>query len=66
VPGKFAILMDGGFIKQRIKKKTGNFPTVADIQAEVARIKAHPALAGCELLWVYFYDAPAGQQTGNW
>jgi uncharacterized LabA/DUF88 family protein len=58
MPGKFAILMDGGFIKQKIKKKTGNFPTVTDIQAEVARIKAHPALTGCELLRVYFYDAP--------
>ena len=56
--GKFAILMDGGFVKKKIKQRTRNFPTVADFRAEVERIKKHPALSGCELLRVYFYDAP--------
>jgi uncharacterized LabA/DUF88 family protein len=58
MPGKFAILMDGGFVKKKIKQRTGNFPTVADFRTEVERIKKHPALSGCELLRVYFYDAP--------
>lgn len=61
--GKFAILMDGGFVKKKIKQRTGAFPTVSDFQAEVSRIKNHPSLAQCELLRVYFYDAPPA--SGN-
>jgi uncharacterized LabA/DUF88 family protein len=49
--------MDGGFVKKKIQQRTKNFPTVADIDAEVQRIKSHAALANCELLRVYFYDA---------
>jgi len=55
--GKYAILMDGGFVKKKIEQRTKNFPTVANIDAEVQRIKSHSALVGCELLRVYFYDA---------
>lgn len=55
--GKFAILMDGGFVKKKIQNKTKAFPTLADIDAEVARIKAHPVLDGCDLLRIYWYDA---------
>lgn len=50
--------MDGGFVKKKIKQRTNNFPLVADFRAEVDRIKKHSALAGHELLRVYFYDAP--------
>jgi len=56
--GKFVILMDGGFVKKKIKQRTNNFPTVADFGAEIVRIKQHQSLTGCELLRVYFYDAP--------
>jgi uncharacterized LabA/DUF88 family protein len=55
--GKFAILMDGGFVKKKIQQRTKSFPTVAGIEDEVKRIKRHAALEGCELLRVYFYDA---------
>jgi uncharacterized LabA/DUF88 family protein len=55
--GEFAILMDGGFVKKKIQKKTSVFPTVADIDVEVTRIKNHTALVGCELLRIYWYDA---------
>lgn len=55
--GKFAILVDGGFIKKKLQGKHSHFPTVAEIQAEVDRIKASPYLAGYELLRVYYYDA---------
>lgn len=54
MPGKFAILMDGGFVKKKLQERLRHFPSVA----EVARIKANPALAGYSLLRVYFYDAP--------
>lgn len=60
---KYAILMDGGFVKKKIKQRINNFPTVADIRAEIARIKRHPALNNCTLLRIYFYDAPPA--SGN-
>lgn len=63
MPGKFAILMDGGFAKKKIKQRTGNFPTVADFRTEIDRIKKHPAMVGCDLLRVYFYDAPPASGT---
>jgi uncharacterized LabA/DUF88 family protein len=56
--GKFAILMDGGFIKKKLQSKNKHFPTVAEIDAEVQRIKASAHLANYTLLRVYFYDAP--------
>jgi uncharacterized LabA/DUF88 family protein len=55
---KFAILMDGGFVKKKLQEQNQHFPTVQEIEAEVARIKAHSSLADRELLRVYFYDAP--------
>src|SRR5262249_9246362 len=64
--GKYAILMDGGFVKKKIQQRTRSFPTVLDIDAEVTRIKAHSALAGCEMLRVYWYDAmPASGKLKN-
>ncbi|MFA7415815.1 MAG: NYN domain-containing protein [Rhizobium sp.] len=55
---KYAILIDGGFIKKKLQVRHRHFPTVAEIDAEVSRIKAHQNLAGYSLLRVYFYDAP--------
>src|SRR5688572_10146125 len=56
--GKFAILIDGGFIKKKLKERNKHFPTVEEIESEVARIKQHAALEDYTLLRVYFYDAP--------
>jgi uncharacterized LabA/DUF88 family protein len=56
--GKFAILVDGGFIKKKLQQRHRHFPTVGEIEAEIARVKARPALSGYTLLRVYFYDAP--------
>jgi hypothetical protein len=58
MPGKFAILIDGGFVKKKLQNRHKHFPTVDEIEAEVARIKSHRLLAGHTLLRVYFYDAP--------
>jgi uncharacterized LabA/DUF88 family protein len=55
---KFAILIDGGFIKKKLQGRNRHFPTVAEIEEEVARIKVHAALAAHSLLRVYYYDAP--------
>jgi len=56
--GKFAVLIDGGFIKKKLQERHKHFPTVAEIQTEVDRIKAHALLNDYVLLRVYFYDAP--------
>lgn len=55
---KFAVLMDGGFVKKKLQQRNKHFPTVAEIEAEVQRIKTSPHLAQLTLLRVYFYDAP--------
>lgn len=55
---QFAILIDGGFMTKRLSSTLKRYPTADDIQAEVARIKGRPELAGHDLLRVYFYDAP--------
>jgi hypothetical protein len=55
---KYAVLVDGGFIKRKLRERHKHFPTVAEIQTEVNRIKAHSLLTGLTLLRVYFYDAP--------
>lgn len=56
--GKYAILIDGGFIKKKLKARTKHFPTVAEIEAEITRVKVDPNLNDYTLLRVYFYDAP--------
>jgi uncharacterized LabA/DUF88 family protein len=58
MPGKYAALVDGGFIKRKLQERHKRFPTVTEIQTEVDRIKAHSLLEALVLLRVYFYDAP--------
>ncbi|WP_421580850.1 NYN domain-containing protein [Shinella sp. M31] len=55
---KYAILVDGGFLKKKLKVRNKHFPTAAEIEAEITRIKIYPILADHSLLRVYFYDAP--------
>lgn len=64
--GKYAVLMDGGFVKKKLTKKHGHFPTAQEVQAEVDRIQQHARLQDHELLRVYYYDAlPANAQIVN-
>jgi uncharacterized LabA/DUF88 family protein len=56
--GKFAVLIDGGFIKKKLQARHRHFPAVAEVETEIARIKGNAALADYRLLRVYFYDAP--------
>lgn len=54
----YAILVDGGFMRVKIKQRTKTFPTPEDIEAEILRIQTDARLADYSLLRVYFYDAP--------
>ena len=56
--GKYAVLVDGGFIKKKLQERHKHFPTVAEIQTEVDRIRVHDLLRASTLLRIYFYDAP--------
>ncbi len=55
---KFAILLDGGFVTKTIGTRNNAFPSAQDVVNECSRIKAHPSLAGYDLLRIYYYDAP--------
>lgn len=55
---RFAICVDGGFIQKVLKARLGRPATAEDILAECDRIAAHEAFANCDLLRIYYYDAP--------
>jgi len=56
--GKYAILIDGGFINKKIQSKKKHFPTAEDIINECERIKNLPSLKNLSLLRIYYYHAP--------
>lgn len=58
-----AVLLGGGFLLKRLKSKLSMHATEADVLAECARIRAHPRLAGHELLRIYWYDAPPARDA---
>lgn len=62
---RYALLVDGGFICKRLRRRLGRHATAQDIIRECGRIRAHPALTGGGLLRVHYYDAPpaAGRIT---
>lgn len=63
---KYAVLFDGGFVIQKLKKKLGRFPLAADIAQECNRIGSHDQLKDHGLLRAYFYHArPLSDQTTN-
>lgn len=55
---RFAICVDGGFIQKVLRARLERDPTAADILAECDRIAAHEAFTNCDLLRIYYYDAP--------
>lgn len=58
---RFAICVDGGFVQKVIWAREKRVPTAADILAECDRIAKHAAFENCDLLRVYYYDAPPSQ-----
>jgi len=62
---RYAILLDGGFVTKKLQERHKHFPTADEVLLECERIKAHAALANCELLRIYFYDAPPANDKLN-
>jgi len=54
---RYAILLDGGFLKKKLNDRLGRHPTADDIVAECDRLGRIEPVAGYELLRIYCYDA---------
>lgn len=59
---RYALLVDGGFARKVLKRRLGNDPTAQEILATCYAIHQQPALAGWELLRIYYYDAPPSEE----
>lgn len=56
---RVAILLDGGFVKKKLRQRQSKKPPSAlDISELCEKIMSTPALVGKELFRVYYYDAP--------
>jgi hypothetical protein len=54
---KYAVLIDGGFIKRKLGSHAEP-TTLAQIISFLDRLKSHSALARSSLHRIYWYDAP--------
>ena len=60
---RYAILLDGGFVKKKLLTSLGRHPTADDIVAKCEALQVLPEVADQELLRIYYYDAfPAAQR----
>jgi uncharacterized LabA/DUF88 family protein len=55
---QYAILLDGGFIVAKLRKKLRRFPDADDIMDVCERLKQDELLRDLKLLRIYFYNAP--------
>ncbi|WP_294120862.1 NYN domain-containing protein [Sphingomonas sp.] len=54
---RFAVLLDGGFLKKKLLDRLQRHPTADDIITECDRLRALPCVDGHDLLRIYYYDA---------
>jgi uncharacterized LabA/DUF88 family protein len=60
---RYAILIDGGFLKKKLSERLQRHPLVADIIAECERLQQRPEVDGYELLRIYWYDGVPASAT---
>ena len=58
MPEKVVILLDGGFVKKKLSKRSGHFATVQEVTSLCRDIMADDYLKTRELFRIYYYDAP--------
>ena len=51
------IILDGGFVKLKLRETLKRFATADDVEQLCLGIMAHPRLAGFRLFRAFFYDA---------
>jgi hypothetical protein len=54
---RYAILLDGEYVKKILGKRHKHFPDFGQVMAEVARIKSIPDLAQLQLYRVFYHTA---------
>jgi uncharacterized LabA/DUF88 family protein len=54
---RYAILLDGEYVKKTLSKRLKHFPDFSDVTAEVERIKSTPELATFQLYRVFYHTA---------
>lgn len=60
---RYAILLDGGFLKKKLLDQLGHHPTADDIVAKCQVLRELPQVADHDLLRIYYYDAhPSAQK----
>lgn len=55
---RVVILLDGGFVKKKLRERLNRFPTTTDAVGLATGLMTRPRLQGQDLFRVYFYDAP--------
>jgi uncharacterized LabA/DUF88 family protein len=61
--GRYAILLDGGFLTRKLLARNARPATADDIEAECHRLIALAELTDYELLRIYYYDAPPSKEA---
>lgn len=56
--GKYAIFLDGGFVKKKLAAQLKRFPSVSDVTSLCEWFENHDRLEGMSLLRAYYYDCP--------
>jgi uncharacterized LabA/DUF88 family protein len=65
-PPRYALLLDGGFVIQKLSNSLCSFPTADDVEALSNAVAAHPCVANQTRLRIYFYHAhPATGRLKN-
>jgi uncharacterized LabA/DUF88 family protein len=54
---RYAILLDGEYVKKMLGKRHRHFPDAGQVMAEVARIKGTPELAPLQLYRIFYHTA---------
>lgn len=64
---KVVVMLDGGFVKKKLRSSGGHFPTTKDVVGLCDSIMKRDRLSRSELLRIYFYDCPplAGKSAPN-
>jgi uncharacterized LabA/DUF88 family protein len=65
VTDQVAILLDGGFVKKRLKLRLKRLPTTEEVVKLTKTIMGHDRLKDAELFRVFYYDAPPFEGTSK-
>jgi len=65
MPSKVALLLDGGFVKKKLRQRQEQFATATDITSLCTEILAKPRLEKSELFRIFYYDAPPYEGDGE-